>query len=166
MAIHWSNIAWGDFPNWLMALATIGALVAASLAAKWTFRTVKAAEKQVVAAQAQVETAREQAGAAREQLSLARAEVEREHEVAKAAEDRFLRAQLDGRMPVVYARATPGCDLQEYVSTVASQSFGRPALTAVGEEKWNAARDTLTSPSSEVGQPLTVSESERYVFAM
>ncbi|WP_410637754.1 hypothetical protein [Amycolatopsis sp. lyj-346] len=116
----------GDVPTWIGGVSAFLALGAAVLAARWTAKTAKAAElqvdeirKQVAADLGQLELAREDADRqvralqeaeerAKRTEARALAAEERERAASEAAEERFIKAQLDTRAPAVYVRAMPG----------------------------------------------------------
>jgi multidrug efflux pump subunit AcrA (membrane-fusion protein) len=156
--------AQGDAPTWVVAGATVGAFGAAWRAAVWTARTAESGREQVKAANEQVAAARQQADAARAQLDLAKSESERERELARAADDRLLRAQLDARAPVVYARATPGGTARNRMTE--PEEASRPALTAVAESQYHQSRDSLTDPVNVVRERLIVNDGELFMFAL
>ena len=116
----------GDVPTWIGGISAFLALGAAVLAARWTAKTAKAAElqvqeirRQVAADLGQLELAREDADRqvralqeaderAKRTEARALAAEERERAASQAAEERFIKAQLDTRAPAVYIRAMPG----------------------------------------------------------
>jgi hypothetical protein len=146
-------VTWGSVPTWVVAGAAVGAFGAASRAAMWTARAAASGQQQVKAANEEVEAARQQTVAARGQLDLAKSAAVREREAARKAEDRLVRAQLDARAPVVYARATPG-------------SADRPPLIAVTERAYEASPESLTDPDNRVGERFTVDEDEPLRFGL
>jgi hypothetical protein len=151
-----------DFPSWITAVSTAGALLAAGLAARWTAKTAKSAEQQVAAARGQVEAANGQLELVGDQLELAKSEAEGGRRATQAAEQRFLRAQLDSRAPVVYARAMPGgrfCidpNSNEYTSC--------PAMTMVTREQQMANRDSIFFEDNALTSPYTAVDGDSAVF--
>lgn len=152
------SIQWGDFPSWVVAVSTTGAFVAAGLAAGWTAKTAKSADEQVAAAHAQVD-------ATREQLEIARADADRERDAFQAAERRFLQSQVDGRAPVVYARATPGCELPGFLSSNTYGSWGRAPLMAIRASEVPHTPEWQRSKDFHVTERMTLEEDDHFVFA-
>ena len=79
----WQGVpGWEQLPNWIAAVATVGALAAASFAGWW-------ARQAALHTKAQAEAADEQVKLAGEQVELA------------------VRTRLDSAAPLIYAKATP-----------------------------------------------------------
>jgi hypothetical protein len=76
---------WGWNPDTVIAFATIGAMVAAALAAIYAAKSFREMQKQAREAEQQTAHARQQAEAATEQLEWARIDREREHAESVAA---------------------------------------------------------------------------------
>jgi hypothetical protein len=178
--VHWwDKLQWGDVPTGLVALATVGTLWAAILAARWTSRTVSAARDQVKAANDQLNVVKEQLALARadsahsrqvskEQLALAHAESERDREAARASETRFLQSQLDLRAPVVYARAIPGSNLPQYQRHQAdgSGSWSRAPLASATITDAQADPQWFDRRQAAVMDGLSVADDEGALLFM
>jgi hypothetical protein len=132
------SVAWGDVPGWIVAGSTAGAFVAAGLAARATFKTLRLTRDSVATAQDQADAARQQVSAAHEQLRLAREQVahqrevaDRERQDANRAYGEAARARLDLLAPRIWCRAKAGLvGYPMLTSAPRTVEGGRPPIDA------------------------------------
>ncbi|WP_157780352.1 hypothetical protein [Leifsonia xyli] len=100
---------WGDaVPNWIAALSTFGALVAASAAGIYARRAAHSAREQAVAVKEQVRLQELALEDTKAQALAARAEAEEQGAAQRRAETRVAEARLDALAPSLFVRVAPG----------------------------------------------------------
>ena len=99
---------WGDvLPNWIAAVSTLGALIAASIAGRYAAKAAHWTSEQAKAADRQVATQEEALALARGQAEDARAATERQRAESARVERNLEERRLDALAPDVLATARP-----------------------------------------------------------